>query len=497
MFPYHPHGLNEAVIHPMAGLKANFFYSSILTTANYIFPLVTYPYISRILEVTNLGAINFVDSIINFFSLVSMMGISWVGIREIAAAKKDQEQLSIAFSSLITLNFITTVAVLAILLIGMYTIPALIENRELLWIGAIKLVFNLFLIEWFYKGIEDFGYITKRTIIIRIIYVVGVFIFVRDINDRNIYYFLTTCTIIISAIINILYSLRYVKYSFKIEYINIHKKSYFSVGIYSLLSSSYTLLNIAILGFIAGDTQVGYFSTGAKLFYIILALFSAFTGVMMPRMSSLVSEGKFSEFQNKIKISYNFLFGMMIPFIIFTYLLTPQIILFISGPGYEGAIIPMKIITPLLFILGYNQILIIQIMMPLKMEKELLRNSIVVSLSGLIFSFISIKIYQSIGSSLAWLISELLMLILSQIVIRKKTCMAFPYKILLKNLIYYFPLGMIIYCFLLLDISYIAQVFINGVLTIVYIVLVELFLIKDTIALQVMKKCSDFFFKYR
>ena len=135
----------------MVSIKKNILYSGILTSANYIFPLITYPYISRVLGVANIGICNFVDSIVNYFILFSTLGIGVVGIREIAKNKNNQEHLQKTFSKLFTINTISTFISLVILLIAMHIIPKLQENYELMWIGVLKLLFNFLLIDWFYK----------------------------------------------------------------------------------------------------------------------------------------------------------------------------------------------------------------------------------------------------------------------------------------------------------------------------------------------------------
>ena len=161
-------------MHLMGLLKKNIIYSGILTTANYIFPLLTYPYVSRVLGVSNIGACNFVDSVINYFLILSALGIGVVGIREIAKNKVDK--LEQTFSKLFTINTITTSIALAVLLVAIHFVPDFQEYYELMWVGVLKLVFNYLLIEWFYKGMEDFKYITNRTVAVRFIYVVSVFI---------------------------------------------------------------------------------------------------------------------------------------------------------------------------------------------------------------------------------------------------------------------------------------------------------------------------------
>lgn len=158
------------------GIKSNFIYSSLLTVSSFLFPMLTYPYVSRVLGVTNIGVCNFVDSIINYFILFSSMGINVVGIREIAKAKGDTLRVSKVFSSLWILEAGMTAIMLFLLLIATVFISQLNEYASLMMIGACKLIANLFLIEWFYRGIEEFKYITYRSLIVKVLYVVCIFI---------------------------------------------------------------------------------------------------------------------------------------------------------------------------------------------------------------------------------------------------------------------------------------------------------------------------------
>lgn len=199
----------------MASLKKNVIYSSLLTTANYIFPLLTYPYVSRVLGVDKIGVCNFVDSIINYFVLFSMLGINIMGIREIASCKDNREELNKRFSSLFILNTISTSIVLILLIIAIETVPKLYEHRDIMYIGVLKLIFSYLLIEWLYKGLENFKFITTRTIILKCIYVLAVFLFVKDVDDYKIYYFIMSIMIVINAIINIVYSTKFVSLKLK------------------------------------------------------------------------------------------------------------------------------------------------------------------------------------------------------------------------------------------------------------------------------------------
>ena len=126
----------------MPNIKKNFFYNGLLTVANYLFPLITYPYVSRVLGVSNIGICNFVDSIVNYFILFSMMGVAIVGVREIAAVREDREARNRVFSDLIALNGLTSCLAAVALVAALFVVPALAEYRSLLWIGVVKILAN-------------------------------------------------------------------------------------------------------------------------------------------------------------------------------------------------------------------------------------------------------------------------------------------------------------------------------------------------------------------
>lgn len=122
----------------MQSLKKNFIYNAILTMSGYIFPLMVYPYVSRVLGVANIGACNFVDSIVEYFTILSMMGMNTIGIREIAKCKNDQQKLDNVFSQLFSLNTLTTITAIIILIIATNIVPKFAPYKDLLYIGVGK-----------------------------------------------------------------------------------------------------------------------------------------------------------------------------------------------------------------------------------------------------------------------------------------------------------------------------------------------------------------------
>lgn len=421
------------------GVKRNFIYSSLLTTSSYIFPLIVYPYVSRVLGVTKIGIVNFADSIVNYFILLSMMGITVVGIREIARSKGDRHELDETFNSLICLNALFTCIALAALAASTLCIPQLYEHKELMLIGACKLTANFMLLEWLFSGLENFRFITIRSIIVKALYVVSVFLFVRTEADYAVYYLLTAGVVIVNAIVNIVYSRRFVSLVNSHLPIRTFLKPCLIVGVYTFLTSMYTTFNMAYLGFVASPDEVGYYATATKLFMIIIAFYTAFTNVMLPRLSEIYAKGDMDVFNGYIVKSQHFLIAVAIPIIVVGTVFAPEIVRIIAGKGYEGANLPTQIVMPLIFVIGYSQILVLEVLMPMKQDRSILTNSIVGAVVGVTLNLLLVMQLKAVGSSVVWLVSELFVMSSAQYFVTSKTTIHFPTRLLAKNFVAYVP----------------------------------------------------------
>lgn len=421
-------------------IKKNFLYSSFLTVANYLFPLLTFPYITRVLEVDNIGICSYVDSIVNYFILFTVLGINTVGVRAIAACKEDREAMSRAFSSLFWFNTATTILGVFVLVVTAYSVEKFEPYKEFLLVGIVKLVSNYFMVEWFYRGTENFKYITVRTLIVKCLYVASIFVFVREKEDVLIYYWLTTLSIAINAVFNFCYARKFVTLTFKNLEIKQYLKPLFYFGFYFFITSMYTSFNVTYLGWHSSDEEVGYYTTAFKLYTILISIFSAFTGVMMPRMTNLLAQGKFDEFVQYISKSQNMLLAFSIPVILFSAIFAPQIIEIVAGAGFERAIMPMRIIIPLILIIGFEQVLVTQTLNPLKKDTIILMNSLAGAVVGLCANYFLVPILLSSGSATAWLLSETAVLLCSQYFVTKFINLRFPFKSMFLMIVYNIPL---------------------------------------------------------
>lgn len=479
------------------GIKKNFLYSSILTASNYLFPFIIYPYILRTLGVDNIGICDFVDSIINYFVLFSMLGISIVGVREIARANGNTEQLNSSFSSLFILNCITTAIAAAVLIGAVFFIPSLQPYKSLLFIGIIKLLGNFLLIDWLYKGLEDFKYITARTIAVKTAFIIAVFIFVRNSEDYTIYYFCYAMMFAINAIVNCYKASTLVKLKFRNLQLTAIAKPFLIMGLYLILTSMYTTFNTAYLGFATNTTQVGYYTTATKMFTLLLAIYTAFTTIMLPRMSALLAQGQIEEFKRLIQKSLFALLAVSLPIIILAIVFAPDFIHIMAGEGYDGAITPARIVMPLVFIIGYEQILVIQILMPLRKDNAILTNSFIGAIVGISMNLLLVSQLQCEGSACAWVISEIAVLIGVQYFVNKYIGISFPYKEVARNILYYIPcLILLIPLTFITEIPSVAKVSIATILVFAYTIIIQSYFLKNEIVLSTLNRCYGFIKKH-
>lgn len=420
-------------------IKKNVAYKSVLTLSTYLINFITFPYVARVLGVERIGLVNFVDNTVNYFLLFATMGVGLLGVREIAAVKEDKKRRDQVYSSMLALNLLFTLVSLGIYLLCISTIPKLCQYDELFYIGTAKILFTVFLVEWFFTGVENFRYITLRSILIKVLYIISVFLFVRDTSDYRLYFILTVGVVVLNALINQLYIRKFVRVRWNNIQLFKYLKQNVTLGIYTLMTSMYLTFNVMYLGLVSNNTEVGYYTTAFKLYSVILGFFTAFTNVMLPRMSSLLANGEKDRFQELVNRSFSVMATCCIPLILCSMIMAPQIVYILSGPGYEGAILPMRIIMPAAFAVGVAQVLAIQVLMPMKKDKVLLIASIIGAVVSLLINLLVVPSVKSVGSAVVLLCSEMGVTGMYVWYVLSQELILIPIKAIGKNVLFSLP----------------------------------------------------------
>ena len=453
-------------------LKGNFIYSTILTFSTYLVPLMVFPYISRILGVDSIGAIDTIDNIIDYCILFSMMGMSTLGIREIAKYKNDKNRLQETFNNLFWLNVISTIVVFFFLIVTTICIPTLQQRIVLLTIGSFKLFANLFWIEWFYRGLEDFKYITIRSVIVRLLFIVSVFVFIKEKSDFTLYYILFVSIVIINAICNWTYKRNKVSLRFKHIALKTYAKPFIILGIFAMLSAIYTKLSIPVLSFTCGDTEAGYYATATRMYQVVIALISSLISVLIPRMSVLIREGNYREISHLFELAFKLLFFISLPIIWYVEFLAPDIIMIFAGSGFEQAAIPMRIVIFQVLIIGSEQIYIMQLLIPLNKDKKVAVAGLCGVITWAILSTILVPLLHGIGTSIVWIATESVVLLIAIYYIKKAMGYHYPWKLFFLSCIESIPYAVMGGCLLLL----VDQTYFRAVLITISFIIYSIFL---------------------
>ena len=433
----------------MSSISTNYIFNAALTVSSYAINLILFPYVTRVLGAEGIGQAGYVSECVNYFAVFSVLGIATVGTREIAACGQDLEKRSIVFSSLVSILMGTTGIVLFLYLCACFVVPRFIQDQNLFLLGSSVLVSMSFLMEWFYQGIERFKYITIRTLAIKMLYVVAVFILVRSKEDVIVYFSLTALMSVLNALVNILTTRRLVHFSFSLAKPFLYIRPVLILGAYGIMVSMYTYFTSVYLGFVASDDQVGYFYASKKLMYLILGFFSAFAAVMFPRISNLLADEQKEEIDKKISQSFDVVLSTSLPIVVFCEVFAGDIIRILSGPDFTGAVLPMRIIMPVLFFSAMAQIWVMQVLFPMRKDGIILLSSFLGAISGIVLSICLIRPLGAIGAACVFLISELAGNLYSFVYAVRRHLFTFPIRLVINRLLVAIPY--LVICMLVLS----------------------------------------------
>lgn len=423
----------------LTSIKKNFAYKSVLNLSSYVAGFITFAYTAHIFGAERIGLVNFVDNTVSYFLLFATMGIGLLGVREIAATRHNERERSRVFANILGLNMAFTAVTLVAYIIAVWSIPRLAAHPEMFFIGGAKIIFSALVVEWFFSGMENFRYITLRSIAVRVLYVLAVLIFIRNRDQYILFFALTVASVVINALINIAYVRKFVSPKWRDLADMRYTRSNITLGIYSIMTSMYLTFNVVYLGFVAGDTEVGYYTTAFKLNTVMLGLFSAFTNVMMPRMSALVAAGAKEEFQVMINKSFSAVATFSVPLVLCSMVMAPQIIRLLAGVDFDGAILPMRIILPAVIMAGVAQVLAIQIIMPLKHDRILLLASGIGAAVAIAINIFFVPHLHSIGSAIVLLCAETVVTGTYIVYVTRKKIVKIPIKLFVRSTLLSLP----------------------------------------------------------
>lgn len=451
-----------------------------------LFPLVTFPYISRVLSPAGIGKYNFTNSIISYFSLLAALGISTYAIREGAKTRNNKKEFEQIAQEMYSINVYSTLVAYLLLMILIVSVPKLFDYRVLLMILSFSFPLTTIGTEWIFNIYEDYAYITIRSILFQAFSLLMMFLIVKNEGDVNKYAAITVVSSAGSNILNYNYSKKY-----------FHHKIILSRGLLrhllpvlilfasAVASQIYVNLDTTMLGFIYGDYEVGIYASATKVYNIARSILTSFIIVITPRLAFYYSENK-----EKYKILLNdFLIGyssIILPSCIGILCISKQVIFILSGIDYLNAVPALKILCIALGFSTIGSFIANEIMVICEQEKMILFATILGAVINFVGNIFFIPYIGYIGASITTLISEIVVFFVQIYIARK--------NIVWKNFVIQF-IKVIIACIPMIIFSFfINQIKISILLKTLCIVsfgifsyIVILFLLKHFLILEIAK----------
>lgn len=390
-------------------VKVNYILNLINTGTQMLFPLITFPYVCRVIEADGIGQINFFQSIISYISLFTCLGIPMYAIREIARDRSDVVQMNRTAMEILLLHSMLTLVGYAIVAILCLTVPQIQVNIPLFLILSLTIFFTAIGCEWFYQGIEDFKYITIRGLIIKTVSVVLLFIFVKSKTDLLYYGCYTVFGVLGGNIFNFFRLRKYIHREniiFSELHIKRHIKPVLKVFSFSVVTSIYLHLNTVLLGFLKNALAVGYFASATKVMQMLLTMSACLGSVMMPRASHLIAENKEAEFNRLIQKSYDFTLAIALPMTIGLIFCAPSLITALCGVKFEHSILPSQIIAPIILMVAISNVFGIQVLFPKGKINIVTLCCGIGAVADLLLNLCLIPFFSYIGTSIAYLGAE-------------------------------------------------------------------------------------------
>lgn len=405
-----------------SSISVNFIMNFILTISNFIFPLITFPYVSRILGADGIGSVQFATANVAYFTNIAMLGIPTYGIRAAAKVRMDEKKLSKTVQEILLINTISSLVALVILFIAIVSIPQLKTEKELYLVLSSAIFLNVMGVEWLYRAVERYSYITIRSILGKLLAFIVMLMFIKESNDYIVYGVTTIIASVGFNIFNFINLFRMVDMKpIKLSDMDLkkHLKPIFTFFLLSLSTTIYSNLDTSLLGFMKGNVAVGYYAAAVRIKLVLIGIVTSLGTVLLPRLSFYFETKRMEEFAAIVRDALNFVLLISIPISLFFILNADTVIYFLSGVEFMTAILPLQIILPSIIFIGLSNVTGIQVLVPSNREHLVVQSTVIGAVVNLILNFILIPLFSVTGAALSNVISELIVLVIQVYFLRE------------------------------------------------------------------------------
>lgn len=477
----------------MSSIKKNFAFNIILSVTQVLFPLITFSYVARVISPVGIGTVSFVESICRYAILIAALGIPVYGVREVAKLKGDKVELSKLCSELLTIHFVATILISFIYMITVFSTAKLNLNLNYYLLGLLMVFSNIFIMEWYFQGIGDFKFITVRTLIVRIITTISVFFLVTNANQGFNFFLLTVLTNVINGIVNFWYAKKSLNFSFSINFEKHkkHLKPLFYIFSTTISISIYVLLDTIMLGFLADEKAVGFYSMALKISKVPMLFVGALGLVLIPQLSSSFHQNDLENFKILILKSLNFVITFSFPVIFFVFGISNELLHAFAGEQFVGAAVTLKILSVVVLLIGLSNVFGLQILTPMGKDKFLTFSVLLGTITSLSLNFILIPLYQERGAAITNIITELVVTGATLYFTSKFIKLDFDYLFILKSLLYSIPICFFSIVWSYMSTNYLFILICTSFMTGIYFIIVQVYIIKNHMIVELKNKLTQ------
>lgn len=395
-------------------LGVNAILNGLRNMLNLLFPLITFPYVSRVLSVRSIGIYNFSNSIITYFLLIASLGISVYSVREGAKYRDNKEELGKFASEVFSINIVSTIVSYLLLILLTISIPKLSSVSTVIAIFSLQIAFTTLGTEWIFSIYEEYAYITLRSIFFKLISLLMMFVFVKNKNDVAIYAAITVFATVGSNVLNYIKAKRIITFNFTLDMnLKRHIKPIMIIFASNIAVLIYVNSDITLLGFFKSSYDVGLYSVSVKIYSLVKTVLSSILIVTIPRLSMLWGKEKYEEYFKVLKQIYNVLLILIVPAMIGIISMSKQIILVISGNKYVAASVSLKILSVALIFSIISWLFNECVLIPTKLEKYTFYGTLTSALLNIILNIFFIGKWGINAAATTTVVSELIGMILS------------------------------------------------------------------------------------
>ena len=409
-------------------IAKNSVYSVLYRLLNIVFPFIISIYVARVLKAESIGLVAAAQNNARYFTMIAALGIPTYGVKLIAQYRVKSHESSKAFSELFIINGILSIVSTMVFVAVVMTVPYFRSQRMLYFIAGLVILFNIFNIDWFYQGIREYGYITLRSFIIRILSLAGIVLFVHSEKDFYAYAVLSTMAIVGNYIFDIIRLRRYVVPHVGGLEFKEHLSHILVLFASSVAVEIYVLADTTMLDLMCNPTVVGYYTMSMQIISVIRSMAIAISAVFLPHMSYLYYSGKKDEFLEIVNRGIHILGVISVPAAAGFFLIADDAILLVFGNGFEGSILTARILCLSIITVAFSNFIGLQILVTLGKERITTISTVCGAITNVVMNYILIRILQHNGAAIASVTTECVVTIVQIVLVARYIRISYKLK---------------------------------------------------------------------